>query len=108
MLVYFHGGGWVLGSLDTHHGVCATLARLAGCVVVSVDYRLAPEHRFPAALDDAWAATTWVAEHAEELGGRPARSRSAATAPAGTSPPSARCAPATPGCRSRSSCSSIR
>jgi len=71
VLVYFHGGGWVLGSLNTHHGVCATLARLAGCVVCSVDYRMAPEHRFPAALDDAWAVTTWVAEHAEELGGVP-------------------------------------
>jgi acetyl esterase len=71
VLVYFHGGGWVLGSLVTHHGVCATLARLSGCVVCSVDYRLAPEHRFPAALDDAWAATTWIAEHAEEISGRP-------------------------------------
>ena len=71
VLVYFHGGGWVLGSIATAHGVCATLARLAGCVVCSVDYRLAPEHAFPAALDDAWAATTWADEHAEELGGRP-------------------------------------
>jgi acetyl esterase len=71
VLIYFHGGGWVLGSIVTAHGVCATLARLAGCVVCSVDYRLAPEHRFPAALDDAWAVTTWVAEHAQELGGRP-------------------------------------
>ena len=71
VLLYFHGGGWVLGNLVTHHGVCATLARLAGCVVCSVDYRLAPEHRFPAALDDAWAATSWAAEHAEEIGCRP-------------------------------------
>jgi acetyl esterase len=71
VLLYFHGGGWVLGNLVTHHGVCATLARLAGCVVCAVDYRLAPEHVFPAALEDAWAATTWTAEHAEELGGRP-------------------------------------
>jgi acetyl esterase len=71
VLVYFHGGGWVLGSIVTAHGICATLARLAGCVVCSVDYRLAPEHVFPAALDDAWAATTWADEHAEELGGRP-------------------------------------
>ena len=71
VLLYFHGGGWVLGGLDTHHGVCATFAQLAGCVVCSVDYRIAPEHRFPAALDDAWAATAWVAEHAEEIGGRP-------------------------------------
>jgi acetyl esterase len=69
VFLYFHGGGWVLGSLTTHHGVCATLARLSGSVVCSVDYRLAPEHRYPAALDDAWAATTWAAEHAEEIGG---------------------------------------
>jgi acetyl esterase len=71
IFLYFHGGGWVLGGLNTHHGVCATLAREAGCVVCSVDYRLAPEHRFPAALDDTWAVTTLTAEHPEELGGRP-------------------------------------
>jgi acetyl esterase len=71
LLLYFHGGGWVLGSLNTHHGVCATLAKLSGCVVCSVDYRLAPEHRFPAAVDDAWATVTWAAEHAEELGALP-------------------------------------
>src|SRR5207249_1089821 len=53
VLVYFHGGGWVLGSTITAHGVCATLARLAGCVVCSVDYRLAPEHRYPSALGSA-------------------------------------------------------
>jgi acetyl esterase len=71
VLAYFHGGGWVLGSLETHHGVCATLAKLSGCVVCSVDYRMAPEHRFPAAVEDAWAATTWLAEHADAVGGRP-------------------------------------
>ena len=71
VLVYLHGGGWVLGSVVTAHGVCATLARSSGCAVVSVDYRLAPEHRFPAAVEDAWAATAWIAEHAEEIGGRP-------------------------------------
>src|SRR6478735_6725662 len=71
VLVYFHGGGWVLGSLNTHHGVCATLAELAGCVVCSVDYRMAPEHRFPAAVEDAWAVTRWLAEHPDEVGGRP-------------------------------------
>jgi acetyl esterase len=71
VLVYFHGGGWAIGSVITAHGVCATLARLAGCVVCSVDYRLAPEHVFPAALDDAWAAATWAAEHPDEIGGRP-------------------------------------
>jgi len=67
-LVYFHGGGWVLGSVVSAHGVCATLARGSRCTVVSVDYRLAPEHPFPAAVDDAWAATTWVLEHGAELG----------------------------------------
>jgi acetyl esterase/lipase len=70
VLVYFHGGGWVYGGFVSHHGLCATLARLSGCVVCSVDYRLAPEHRFPAALDDAWAATGWIAAHTAELGGR--------------------------------------
>jgi acetyl esterase len=71
VFLYFHGGGWVLGSLNTVHGVCARIASLSGCVVCSVDYRMAPEHRFPAAVDDAWAVTTWAAEHAEELGGQP-------------------------------------
>jgi acetyl esterase len=66
-LVYFHGGGWVIGSLDTHDGVCRALCAATPCVVVSVDYRLAPEHRFPAALEDGWAATVWVAERAREL-----------------------------------------
>jgi acetyl esterase len=64
VLVFFHGGGWVLGSVRTHDGVCATLARLAGCSVLSVDYRLAPEHRFPAAVEDAWAAVEWAAANA--------------------------------------------
>ena len=60
-IVYFHGGGWVHGSLDTHDGVCRALADRAGCLAWAVDYRLAPEHRFPAAVEDAWAATEWVA-----------------------------------------------
>ena len=67
-VVYFHGGGWVVGSLDTHDGICRALARRSGSVVVAVDYRLAPEHRFPAAVEDAWAATSWVSAHAAELG----------------------------------------
>ena len=65
--VFFHGGGWVIGSLDTHDGVCRALCARTPCVVVSVDYRLAPEHRFPAAVEDAWAATVWVWERAGEL-----------------------------------------
>ncbi len=73
VLVYFHGGGWVVGNLETHDGVCRALCARTPCVVVAVDYRLAPEHRFPAALDDAWAATAWVAEHAASIGGDPSR-----------------------------------
>jgi acetyl esterase len=67
-LVYFHGGGWVVCSLDTHDNVCRALANRAGCAVVSVDYRLAPEHRYPAAPEDCYAAATWVAERGASLG----------------------------------------
>jgi acetyl esterase len=66
--VYFHGGGWVIGDLETHDVICRQLTAEAGVSVVSVDYRLAPEHRFPAAADDAWAATRWVVAHAAEMG----------------------------------------
>ena len=69
VLVFFHGGGWVLCGLDSHDGPCRALANAVPCLVVSVDYRLAPEHKFPAGADDAYAATRWVAEHAAELGG---------------------------------------
>jgi len=68
VLVFFHGGGWVIGNLDTHDMVCRSLANAAGCLVVSVDYRLAPEARFPAAAEDCYAAIAWVAEHARSLG----------------------------------------
>jgi len=68
VIVYYHGGGWVLGSLETHDGTCRRFADGADAVVVSVDYRIAPEDRFPAAVDDSYAALTWVAENAAELG----------------------------------------
>jgi acetyl esterase len=67
-LVFFHGGGFVVCNLDTHDRLCRNLANAAGCVVVSVDYRLAPEHKFPAAAEDAYGATRYVAEHAAEFG----------------------------------------
>lgn len=68
VLLWLHGGGWTIGDLDTHDTLCRALALQAGCAVVSVDYRLAPEHRFPAAVDDAVAATRWLHAHAAALG----------------------------------------
>lgn len=69
VVVYLHGGGWAICDLETHDPTCRRLADAAGCVVMSVDYRLAPEHPFPAAVDDAYAALQWVAHHASELPG---------------------------------------
>jgi acetyl esterase len=66
-MVYFHGGGLVAGSLDTHDPICRSLSNASACRVLSVDYRLAPEHRFPAAVADGCAATEWIAAHADEL-----------------------------------------
>ncbi|MEZ0049708.1 acetyl esterase [Mycobacterium sp. MAA66] len=73
VVVFYHGGGWAIGDLDSHDHVARAHAIGARAIVVSVDYRLAPEHPFPAAIDDAWAALQWVGEHAAELGGDPAR-----------------------------------
>ncbi|MGV0645225.1 alpha/beta hydrolase [Mycolicibacterium sp. XJ2546] len=73
VVVFLHGGGWSVGDLDTYDGTARTHAVGADAVVVSVDYRLAPEHRYPAAVEDAWAATQWVGQHAAELGADPAR-----------------------------------
>jgi len=66
-LVYYHGGGWTIGDLDTHDSLCRELANGAGCAVISIDYRMGPEHRFPAAVDDCLAATRWVHANAEAL-----------------------------------------
>ncbi|MFY9510941.1 MAG: alpha/beta hydrolase fold domain-containing protein, partial [Rubrivivax sp.] len=68
LLLYLHGGGFVIGSLETHDSLCRQLALRSGGAVVALDYRLAPEHRFPTAVDDAWAALQWLAAQAASLG----------------------------------------
>jgi acetyl esterase len=105
VLVYYHGGGWVIGDLDTHDVLCRELANGAGCAVVAVDYRMGPEHRFPAAVDDVLAPPAGCAARPRRWGSMRAASRSAATAPAATSQPwrrSRRAMRAT--CPSSSSC----
>jgi acetyl esterase len=73
VVAYFHGGGWVQGDLETHHGLCARLAKHAGVLVVAIDYRLAPEHKFPAAVDDCLAAYRWLRAHGRDLDADTAR-----------------------------------
>jgi len=73
MTLFIHGGGFVIGDLDTTDGLCRTLAKVAGSLVVSVDYRRAPEAPFPAGLEDCWSALRWLAEHGQEIGGDPSR-----------------------------------
>jgi acetyl esterase len=68
VLMYFHGGGWVICDLDSHDMICRRLANETGCLVMAVDYRLAPEHRYPAAAEDCYAATQWIVDNAESLG----------------------------------------
>ena len=68
LIVYFHGGGWVIGDLQTHHPFCQAFSHHTGCTLISIDYRLAPEHTFPAAHNDCLAAAKWIAEHINELG----------------------------------------
>jgi acetyl esterase/lipase len=72
-LIYFHGGGFVAGNLDSHDTICRSLCDASGCRLISVEYRLAPEHPFPAALSDGFAATKWIAAHAADFGIDPAR-----------------------------------
>jgi acetyl esterase len=73
ILVYFHGGGWVIGNLEAYDATCRALTNVAQCIVVAMEYRLAPEHKFPAAPEDCYAATRWVADNAVSLNGDPAR-----------------------------------
>jgi len=73
VLVFYHGGGWVLGDISTYQSYCTAVTNAAGCIVVAVDYRRAPEHKYPAAADDAFTAAAWVFDHAASFGGDPDR-----------------------------------
>lgn len=73
VVVFFHGGGWVVGSISSHDALCRRLCNRSGCIVVSVEYRLAPEHKYPAAVEDAYAAAAWVSANAGEIDGDPTR-----------------------------------
>jgi acetyl esterase len=84
VLVYFHGGGWVIGNLDTHDSLCRSLANNAGCVVVSVGYRLSPENKFPAAVNDAYTATQWTANNGSRIQGDATRIAVAGDSSGGT------------------------
>jgi acetyl esterase len=84
VLLYLHGGGWTVGNLDTHDPQCRRFANRAGCMVISVDYRLAPEHRFPAAVDDMLAAANWLAINAAAIGADPQRVAVAGDSSGGT------------------------
>ena len=107
LVAYLHGGGWVMGSLDGFDPLCRALANESGAVVASIGYRLAPEHPFPAAADDARAALRWLHERAAELGADPGRmgvAGDSAGANLATSPLAACATRATPRCASRRSC----
>jgi acetyl esterase len=73
VFVFFHGGGWTLNNLDTHDGICRSIANMAQCIVVAVDYRLSPEHKFPIPVEDAYVATQWVVNNATKINADPAR-----------------------------------
>src|SRR5262249_27600118 len=73
IIVHYHGGGWVVCNLDTHDAICRFYCKHANAIVVSVDYRLAPEHKFPVAVDDSFAGLRWAVDHSREFGGDPNR-----------------------------------
>ena len=104
VMLYLHGGGFVIGSLDTHDSLCRQLALRSGAAVVALDYRLAPEHRFPTAVDDAWAALHGCTPMRRRWAWTAPAWPSAATAPAARWQRCARCVPATTACRWRCSC----